>query len=285
MMKITVFTATYNRGELLKRMWKSLACQRFDEMEWVVVDDGSNDDIRKVVEHLQDESDFEIVYFRQERGGKHRAINIGVEIARGELFLIVDSDDWLAEGALERVWKEWLNIEDKEAFAGVCGVDVTPEGEVIGCGLGMDVIDSDSVEIRHKYKVDGDLKEVFRTDVLREFPFPEIDGETFCPEQLVWFRIAQKYQMRFFNDGIYVAEYQDGGLTDRIVKVRRESPVASMMTYSEATRYNISYAGKVRSAINYWRFWKPDKGVKIDSKWYWCAPFGWMMSIMDFLRS
>ena len=183
------------------------------------------------------------------------------------------------------MWNVWNTIDGKENFAGVCGMDVTPEGEFIGSGLNMDVIDSDSVEIRHKYKVDGDLKEVFRTDVLRKFPFPEIDGETFCPEQLVWFRIAQKYQMRFFNEGIYVAEYQKGGLTDRIVRVRRESPVASMMTYSEATRYNIGFAGKVRSAINYWRFWKHGKGVRIDARWYWCAPLGWMMRSADLMRN
>lgn len=283
-MRITVFTSTYNRAEMLERVWNSLVKQRFEGMEWIVVDDESADDTWKVVERLQKESDFDVIYFRQERGGKHRAINRGVKIARGELFFIVDSDDWLADGALEKVWNQWQNVDNKEHFAGVCGVDITPKGVAIGGGFGMDMIDGDSVEIRYKYKVDGDLKEVFRTEVLREFPFPEIETERFCPEQLVWFRIAQKYKMRYFNEGIYVVEYQDGGLTDRIVRVRRESPVASMMTYSEATRYDIGYFGKVRSAINYWRFWKPDKGVKIGAKWLWCAPLGWMMWIMDYLR-
>lgn len=284
-MKITVFTATYNRACLIERVWKSLVEQNFNAMEWVVVDDGSTDDTQKVVERLQKESDFDVIYSRQERGGKHRAINRGVKIARGELFFIVDSDDWLADGALEKVWNKWINIEYKKSFAGVCGIDVTPEGTVIGSGLGADMIDGDSVEIRKKYHVDGDLKEVFRTEVLREFPFPEIETERFCPEQLVWFRIAQKYKMRFFNEGIYVAEYQDEGLTDRIVRARRESPVASMITYSEATRYDIGLLGKVRSAINFWRFWKPNKGVKIETKWLWCAPLGWMMSMMDSLRN
>lgn len=282
-MKITIFTATYNRAHLLERVWRSLVEQRFEGMEWVVVDDGSKDDTEGIVERLQVESDFDVIYVKQKQGGKHRAINRGANIARGELFFIVDSDDWLADGALDKVWNEWQNICGEQQFAGVCGVDITPDGEVIGDGFGMDMIDSDSVKIRYKYKIDGDLKEVFRTDVLKEFPFPEIEGETFCPEQLVWYRIAQKYKMRFFNKGIYVAEYQKGGLTDRIVRVRRESPIASMMTYSEATKCDIGFVGKVRSAINYWRFWKHGKGVKIDFRWWWCAPIGWVMRIVDFV--
>ena len=54
-----------------------------------------------------------------------------------------------------------------------------------------------------RHGVDGDLKEVFLTSVLKEFPFPEIEGEKFCPEALVWFRIARKYNLYFFNQPIY----------------------------------------------------------------------------------
>lgn len=284
-MKITVFTATYNRGELLKRVWRSLACQGFDEMEWVVVDDGSEDGTSEVVEELRKNSDFEIRYKWKNNGGKHTAINEGVKMARGELFVMVDSDDELEVGALQDIWDEWVSVDNKLNIGGVCGVMRNSNGERIGTGIGCESLLSDSVEIRDKYGIDGDLMEVFRTDVLREFPFPEIDGERFCPEQLVWYRIAQKYKLMFVNRVWCVRDYIDGGLTDKIVKVRRESPVASMMTYSEATKCNIGFVGKVRSAINYWRFWKPGKGVRIDAKWYWCALFGWMMRGADLMRN
>lgn len=284
MMKITVFTATYNRAGLIERVWKSLVEQNFSEMEWVLVDDGSEDGTNEVVEELRKESNFEIRYKWKNNGGKHTAINEGVRMAKGELFVMVDSDDELEVGALQDIWNVWSGVKEKSNIGGECGLMRNSKGVKIGTGFEYESIMSDSIEIRAKYKVDGDLMEVFRTDVLREFPFPEIEGERFCPEQLVWYRIAKEYKLMFVNRVWCVRDYIDGGLTDRIVRVRRVSPVASMMTYSEATRYDIGYFGKVRSAINYWRFWKPDKGVKIGAKWLWCAPLGWMMWIMDYLR-
>lgn len=282
-MKITVFTATYNRAHLLERVWKSLVEQRFDGMEWVVVDDGSVDGTREVVDGLKRKSGFDVVYMWKENGGKHTAINEGVRMARGDLFVMVDSDDVLEVGALENIWNTWSRVEDKKRIGGVAGLMRGSDGVRIGTGICSPELVSDSVEIRSKYKVDGDLMEVFRTDVLREFPFPEIDGERFCPEQLMWYRIAQKYKLLFVDSVWCVRDYMDGGLTDRIVRVRRESPVASMMTYAEATKCDIGFVGKVRSAINYWRFWKPKKGVRIDMRWLWCAPIGWVMRIVDFI--
>lgn len=284
-MKITVFTATYNRACLIERVWKSLVEQGFDDMEWIVVDDGSADGTHKVIAELKERSDFDVKYRWKKNGGKHTAINEGARMAKGELFVMVDSDDELEVGALQEIWNVWSGVKDKYNIGGVCGLMRNSKGVKIGSGIGCVSLLSDSVEIRDKYMVDGDLMEVFRTDVLREFPFPEIDGEKFCPEQLVWYRIANKYKLMFVNSVWCVRDYIDGGLTDRIVRVRRESPVASMMTYSEATRYDIGFFGKVRSATNYWRFWKPNKGVKIDAKWFLCAPLGWMMSMMDGLRN
>ena len=284
-MKITVFTATYNRACLIERVWKSLVEQGFDDMEWIVVDDGSKDGTSELVDELRKKSDFEIRYKWKDNGGKHTAINEGVRMANGELFVMVDSDDELEVGALQEIWNVWGGVKDKYNIGGVSGLMRNSKGERIGTGVRRERLLSDSVAIRDKYKVDGDLMEVFRTDVLREFPFPEIDGERFCPEQLVWYRIANKYKLMFVNRVWCVRDYIDGGLTNKIVRVRRESPVASMMTYSEATRYDIGFLGKVRSAINFWRFWKPNKGVKIETKWFWCAPLGWMMSMMDSLRN
>jgi len=284
MMKITVFTATYNRAYLLERVWKSLIKQRFNEMEWVVVDDGSTDNTEQIIDNLKGKSNFDIVYSWKENGGKHTAINEGVRMARGELFVILDSDDALEDGALNNIWNEWSSVENKQHIGGVCGLMRHSDGERIGNGFCSQNLISDSIEIRSKYKVTGDLMEVFRTDVLKEYPFPEIEGERFCPEQLVWFRIAQKYRLLFVNQIWCVRDYNEGGLTDKIIRIRRDSPTASMMTYSEATRYNIGFLMKVRSAINYWRFWMKGKDVEIDLKWWWCIPIGLTMKCVDALR-
>ena len=226
-MLITVFTPTYNREQLLSRLFTSLQEQSFKDFEWLIVDDGSTDNTHDVVQKFVEEGIVPIKYVFKRNGGKHRAINEGVKHAKGELFFIVDSDDMLPPDALKRVAEVYQQIKGDRDFGGVAGVDAYPDGRIVGSGLPAPVIDCNSINIRSKYHVAGDLSEVFRTDVMREFPFPEIEGEKFCPEVLVWNRIARKYKLRYFNEAIYIAEYQPEGLTARIVEIRMKSPIAS----------------------------------------------------------
>lgn len=303
---ITVFTPAYNRAHLLPRLFESLCKQTYKDFEWVIVDDGSVDDTRSVVEQFSQHSTLNtntIRYIFQENGGKHRAINRGVKEARGELFFIADSDDTLPPDALEKVSGIYEGIKDYPIFAGVCGLDGTFDGKVIGSGLPEEVIDDNSIAVRFKLGVTGDMKEVFRTSVLKEFPFPEIEGERFCPEVLLWNRIATKYKLRYFNQIVYLAEYQDDGISAGIVKARMTSPIASMMTYQEMTQYiDVPLKEKVKAAINYWRFrlcahnlngsrlmvngsWlrgnANDNFPKLKWYWNWVMPLGFIFHLKD----
>lgn len=285
---ITVFTPTYNRAHLLPRLYESLCRQTFTDFEWVIVDDGSVDDTKGIVnKFLVDSVEFlGIRYFLQENGGKHRAINRGVREARGELFFIADSDDSLPPDALEQVARVYETVCGDESFGGVCGLDGTFDGDIIGSGLPLEVMDVNSIDLRNRYHVTGDMKEVFRTKVMREFPFPEVPNERFVPEMLVWNRIATKYKLRYFNRIIYLAEYQQDGITSGIVRARMKSPVASMMTYAEMTRYDIPLIQKVKAAVNYWRFrFCSDAKEKPALKWWWwwTMPLGQLMHMRDVL--
>lgn len=282
---INVFTPTYNRAHLLARLYESLCKQTFKYFEWIIVDDGSTDKTKVVVDGFVAEDKINIRYFRQENGGKHRAINQGVKEARGELFFIVDSDDWLPENALAIVYEQWQIVKDNPKVGGVCGLDMTQNGKVIGSGLPCDHLVCSSMDIRLKHYVTGDLKEVFRTSVLREMPFPEYEGEKFCPEALAWNRLAQKYDLLFFNKPIYIAEYQPGGLTANIVRVRMQSPIASTTCYQELLTHDIPLKQKVKAAINYWRFAAclPAGTTAPHLPWYWriCQPIGLLMHRHD----
>ncbi len=98
------------------------------------------------------------------------------------------------------------------------------------------------------------MAEVFKTDIMKQFPFPEFDGEKFCPEALVWNRIGLQYKMRFMPDITYVTEYLPDGLTAKITELRHHSPKASCLYYSEFTRLPIPIQQKIKGAVNYWRF-------------------------------
>ena len=285
-MLITVFTPAYNRAHLLPKLYESLVRQAFDGFEWVVVDDGSEDNTQDVISELtaRNETRFPVRYFRQQNGGKHRAINRGVREAQGELFLILDSDDTLPDNSLETIAYYYNQIREDNTFGGVCGYMAHHDGTVIGRGNDDKVLDTDSISLRYKYNVEGDMCEVFRTSVLKEFPFPEIDGERFCPEALVWNRIAQKYKLRVFHEVIYYRDYLEGGLTDKIVRIRMKSPTASMMTYAELNRCEIPFMQKTKAAINYWRFrFCASSGVKPDMSWryFWTLPLGLLLHIND----
>lgn len=285
---ITILTPTYNRASLLPRLFDSLLRQTNKDFEWIVVDDGSTDDTREVVANLKEKCGgaFPMGYVYKANGGKHMAINIGAERARGELLFIADSDDLLTDDALETVANSWHDISDDKSFAGIAGLDITMDTrEVIGSGLPQEHIDCNAIDIRYRHHVTGDMKEVFRTEVLREFPFPEFAGERFCPEQLVWFRMARRYRLRYINKPIYIADYQPDGITAGITRARMRNPSASMLTYAELTECPVPFLVKVKAAINFWRFWHcrtvTSVVPRVALRWLWLRPLGWMMHVRD----
>lgn len=285
---ITILTPTYNRASLLPRLFDSLLRQTNKDFEWIVVDDGSTDDTREVVANLKEKCGgaFPMGYVYKANGGKHMAINIGAERARGELLFIADSDDLLTDDALETVANSWHDISDDKSFAGIAGLDIAMDTrDVIGSGLPQEHIDCNAIDIRYRHHVTGDMKEVFRTEVLREFPFPEFAGERFCPEQLVWFRMARRYRLRYINKPIYIADYQPDGITAGITRARMRNPSASMLTYAELTECPVPFLVKVKAAINFWRFWHCRTATsvvpRVALRWHWLRPLGWMMHVRD----
>ena len=288
-MLITLFTPTYNRAHLLPEIYFSLEAQTSKDFEWVIVDDGSKDDTYNVVNSLLKGKSFPIRYYHKENGGKHTAINMGAKIARGQLLLILDSDDVLPPTAIADIREAFELVKDKNCFAGVCGYMAHRDGRIIGHPLVE--ADISEIEMRNRYHVTGDMCEVFRTDVLREFPFPEIKDERFCPECLVWNRIALKYRLHVFPKVIYLRDYLDGGLTDNIVRIRMNSPVASMMTYAEMLDLDIPWSQKVKAAINYYRFKacltaEHAREVNcsiptVPATWLLMKPLGWLMHWKD----
>lgn len=211
--KITVFTPTYNRAYILSNLFESLLHQTFRSFEWIIIDDGSTDDTKALVEGwILKKNVFKIRYFWQENGGKCRAINKALDLADGELFFTVDSDDYLTNDALEKI-NIWENeLKGNKNFCGVAG------------NLGISLTDTPNTIFQNKYyegtlldrykNVDGERAIVFYTEIYRNFKYPEFEGEKFMTEAVVYNRIAAAgYKMRFYNDIIWIYEYLDDGLT------------------------------------------------------------------------
>ena len=217
---ITIFTSTYNRKDLIERLYQSLLLQTQKNFEWLVVDDGSTDDTENFFEPLlSEQTPFLIRYLKQENGGKHRAINNGVKKASGELFFIVDSDDYLTENAVEKINLWIATLDGSHKWAGIAGLKGQTKNRVLGQhNSSSKYIDAKNSE-RRKYNLLGDKAEVYFTDVLKKYPFPEIPGENFISEEIVWNAIARDdYYLRWFNEIIYICDYLEGGLTKNNTK-------------------------------------------------------------------
>jgi len=228
---ITVFTPTYNRAHTLQRLYESLKSQTYKNFEWLVVDDGSMDSTADLIEAFQRENVVDIRYFYVTNGGKHRAINFGVQRARGELFFIVDSDDYLPSNGLETIWKYWSSLEDKESYAGVvfrkCDIGT---GKVIGPELDEKEFDSNCIDFANKYG-SLDKAEVFLTNVLKNYRFPEIEGEKFVPEGFMWDIISSDRKMRFVDQVVYFCEYMEDGYTKNFKKNFMSNPKGFRVAY------------------------------------------------------
>ena len=251
---ITIFTPTYNRAYIIKKLYDSLCRQTCKDFEWLVVDDGSVDNTESLITRFINEKVITIHYIRQGNGGKHTAINRGIWEAKGELFFIVDSDDYLSVDAVEKISFYYNQVKDDNSFAGISGVRVTFDGVRIGDELNAQVLDCSPLDLRLKFSIRGDMAEAFKTSVLRKYPFPVFEDELFCPEALIWNRISLHYKIRFTNEKIYFCEYRSDGLTAKIVRLRMNNPEASKLYYSELYRMPIPFIQKVKAAINYWRF-------------------------------
>lgn len=211
---ITVFTPTYNRGYILHKLYTSLKNQTSDNFEWIIVDDDSTDDTEQVVASFESVG-HGITYIKQPHGGKHRAINRAVKIAKGDYFFIVDSDDYLTENAIELV-TGWVAAIDSKQIAGVAGLRTSKAGDIWGGKPMIDTgkyIEAGNLE-RETYNLMGDKAEIYSTKVLQEHPFPEFENEDFVTEAVVWNWIAlDGYKLRWYNEPIYVCEYLEDGLT------------------------------------------------------------------------
>ena len=214
---VTVLTATYNRKELLRRLYDSLLKQTDMNFEWVVIDDASTDGTEHMMDEIKKQSEFVIKYRIVPHGGKHRAINAGVKISEGEYIFMVDSDDWLPEKSIEIVNKWIADIQGQEYLAGVSGIMVDSNNKTIGDSpnlISEKYIECSNLE-RYKMNLMGDKAEIYKKAILEKYPFPCFEGENFVTERIVWDKIAHDgYKIRWYNEPIYICEYQENGLSN-----------------------------------------------------------------------
>lgn len=252
---ITILTPTFNRAMTLPRLAASLETQAGAQFEWLVVDDGSTDGTDRVLDQLEAEGRLPLRRLRLENGGKHRAINAAVAIARGGWTFIVDSDDALPVGALERITRAIDEVEGDPTIGGIMGLRSDFRGNIIGQRLPRAVRRASATDITYRMGIRGDKAEVYRTELLRRFSFPVFPGEKFITECVVWYRIASAgYMLRLIDEPIYLCEYLPDGLSSNSLRLRACNPRGTLLFYREALGLDYPPHRLYREAINFCRF-------------------------------
>ncbi|WP_095147940.1 glycosyltransferase family 2 protein [Pseudomonas sp. Irchel s3a18] len=228
---ITILTPTYNRAMTLPRLYESLCAQTCKNFEWLVIDDGSQDETQRLLLEYSHIAPFKMRVLHQANSGKHVALNLGARNANAPWVFIVDSDDSLVSRAVECVIDALSHVSD-ENVVGLCYRRAYFDMRFIG----RDVDCSDTpvvmspTEAGHFFK--GDLAYVFKVEALLNNAFPVIAGERFVPELYVWNKIGDEGSIYYYgNTAIYLCDYLEDGYSKNFSSNLRRNPKGFLTFY------------------------------------------------------
>ena len=248
--KITVFTPAYNRAHTLPRTYESLKRQNNKNFIWLIIDDGSTDNTKELVNSwINNNPDFEIRYIYKENGGMHTAHNVAYQNITTELNVCIDSDDCLADNAIDKILNFW-DSHDHENYAGIIGLDSDLQGNLIGKDFG-DVKET-TLSGYYASGGQGDKKLVYRTDIINQYPeYPVFEGEKYVGLNYKYILIDQDYKLLVLNDILCNVEYQDDGSSNSMWKQYYRNPKGFAFLRKFYMQYNTSLKRNIMDAIHY----------------------------------
>ncbi|HHU85115.1 MAG TPA: glycosyltransferase family 2 protein [Clostridiales bacterium] len=212
MKTLTVITTTYNRDYCLGQVYDSLVRQENNDFIWLIMDDGSSDNTKSLVDSWIAENKIEIEYYYKENGGMHTARNAAYEKLHTEINVIIDSDDWMADGAVEKIITFW-NENKRDDIAGMICQNADPNGNIIGSPMPKGIKECKFREFFGKLGGKGDKKLVYRSDLIKLNPFPEFEGEKFYPASYKYILLDQEYKMLICDEVVCIVDYNPDSMT------------------------------------------------------------------------
>lgn len=248
-MLISVITPTYNRAYILHQAYQSLKDQTYKNFEWIIVDDGSTDNTQKRVQLFIDDNILNILYIKQENGGKHRAHNIAVKHAKGELIVCLDSDDALSVNALQRSIDLWAERSNDETIGILARRGNFKDHKAICSELPLHLEYATMSDLRDKYKFKGDTILFFRSALLKKYLFNEFCNENFMSENNLYVELDKHGKMILSNDILYYCNYLEDGLTSRFHQLLYKNPKGAADTYYKMAIFSKSITAALKYSI------------------------------------
>lgn len=287
--RLTVFTPTYNRAHTLRRVYESLCTQTVREgFEWLVIDDGSTDFTRQLIEGFISEKRIPIRYIYKENGGLHTGYNTAYANIDSELCVCIDSDDFMPDDAVELILKKW-DSEGSSKYAGLVGLDYYLDSDTpIGGKLPDDMASCWLNELETRGIHRGDMKQVMRTELMKEVA-PQIGypGEKNFNPVYMLLQVCDRLPLLVINRNLCYVDYQTGidSMSERIFLQYLDSPRSfAKLRRLEMTLRHTSAVRRFRVAIHYVssciiardRRWLADSPKKLLTLM--AAPAGYLLS-------
>jgi glycosyltransferase involved in cell wall biosynthesis len=248
---LTVFTPTYNRAYCLHQCYESLVRQTCKDFIWLIIDDGSTDNTKELVDKWKKDNLINIEYIWQENQGMHGAHNTAYESIKTELNVCIDSDDYMPDGAVEKIKTMWKTFGG-ENVSGIIGLDSYTDGKVIGTKLPSNLITSTLFDLYHKYGVTGDKKLVYRTELTKRFPYPIFENEKYVGLAYKYHMLDQEYEMQLMNEVLCCVEYLPDGSSLNMLRQYRKNPKGFAFYRKELMKLPFANSKfKFRQAIHY----------------------------------
>lgn len=250
-MTLTIFTPAYNRAHTLPRTYKSLRSQKCKDFIWLIIDDGSSDETAALVRKWKEqEKSFEIQYIYKENGGMHTAHNTAYANIQTELNTCIDSDDMLAEDAVEKILRKWSEVRDK-GYAGLVGLDADFSGNIIGKRFPADMTET-TLSGYYAGGGSGDKKLVYRTDIINAYPaYPVFEGEKYVSLAYKYLLIDQDYKLAVLDDVLCNVEYQPDGSSNNMLRQYLNNPRGFAFWRTIKMQYPESFKRLVMDCIHY----------------------------------
>lgn len=233
-MKITVFTPTYNRAYILPRTYESIKRQYYSDLEWVVMDDGSSDNTKALIEQWQQEGIVTIRYYQQKNQGRFAAYNNVKKHFKGELVAFLDSDDYFLDGCIQKIADTWNSVSNQSELSGIICYIETTDGKLVGTEFPEHLKSERIYTLYDKYKMKGDKFLVFRNDLIQKYEYPLFTGEKFSGDSILFNRINDECPMLLLREKLYFREYLDDGLTKNMLRHHVNSKNGMREHYKDA---------------------------------------------------
>ena len=248
---LTIFTPAYNRAHTLPRTYESLCRQSCKDFLWLIVDDGSTDNTAELVRDWQSrDSGFEIQYIYKENGGMHTAHNVAYANIHTELNTCIDSDDMLADGAVEMILHKWTAVKSK-GYAGIVGLDAYFDGKIIGSCFPPEMTET-TLSGYYAAGGAGDKKLVYRTAVINAYPeYPVFEGEKYVSLAYKYLLIDQEYKLAVLNEVLCNVEYQPDGSSRNMLRQYLWNPRGFAFWRTVKMQYPESFRRLVMDCVHY----------------------------------